>query len=47
MADTISHTAASLGIAVVAEQARLVETGALMSYGADIPGTAARLGDLG
>lgn len=37
MADTISRTAASLGIAVVAEQARLVETGALMSYGADIP----------
>jgi putative ABC transport system substrate-binding protein len=37
MADAIARTAASLGLAVVAEQARLVEAGALMSYGADIP----------
>jgi putative ABC transport system substrate-binding protein len=37
MADAIVSTAASLGITVVAEQERLVEAGALMSYGADIP----------
>jgi putative ABC transport system substrate-binding protein len=37
MADAIVSTSASLGITVVAEQERLVEAGALMSYGADIP----------
>ncbi|MBL0408586.1 ABC transporter substrate-binding protein, partial [Microvirga aerilata] len=37
MADAIVSTSALLGITVVAEQERLVEAGALMSYGADIP----------
>jgi putative tryptophan/tyrosine transport system substrate-binding protein len=37
MKDEIIGTSAALGIAVVAEQATFVESGALMLYGADIP----------
>jgi putative ABC transport system substrate-binding protein len=37
MIDDIVQTSAQLGIVVIAEQARFVEAGALLSYGADIP----------